>query len=196
MGPARDRDRVLGLERRGEVAGGRALDADDPDLFPSGFHGQTQTGEQTAATHGADDGFGVFHLLKNFQTDGPLAGDDVRRVETVDIGQALLGGEPVGFGPGFGEVAAFHDDPRAEALRRADFDQRRVVGHDHRDRDAEQLAVIGERGGVVAGGGGNDPAFLLVAGEAQQGVACPALLERAGALQVVEFAVDAGAGDF
>ena len=114
----------------------------------------------------------------------------------MDVGQALLGGNPVGLGPGFGEVAALHDNPRAEALRGADFDQRRIVGHDHRDRNAEQLAVIREGGGVIAGGGGDDPAFLLVAGEAQQGVARAALLERARALQVVEFAENAGAGDF
>ena len=37
--PARAQDRPLGLERGRQVAGGGALDANDLDLFPQGFHG-------------------------------------------------------------------------------------------------------------------------------------------------------------
>jgi hypothetical protein len=56
--------------------------------------------------------------------------------------------------------------------------------------------MVGETEGVVAGGSGDDTALLLVLRQAQQRIACAALLERAGALQVVEFAEDPRASDF
>jgi hypothetical protein len=56
--------------------------------------------------------------------------------------------------------------------------------------------VIGEAEGVIAGACGDHAAPLAVRGEAQKGVAGPAFLEGACALEIVEFAEDTGSGDF
>ena len=84
---------------------------------------------------------------------------------------------------------------RAEPLAGGDLNERGVFRHHHGDRDAEQLAVVGEAECVVAGAGRNDATFFSCGRKPEQRVARAALLERAGALEVVEFADDLRPGD-
>ena len=69
-----------------------------------------------------------------------------------------------------------------ELLAVADLDQRRVLRHYHRGRNSEELALIGEGLGVIAGRGGDHAAFLLLRRQLGQGVAGSALFKTAGAL--------------
>jgi len=80
-------------------------------------------------------------------------------------------------------------------LARADLYQRRKFGHYYRGRDCEQLALIRQRLGMVACGGGNDSAFLLVRRQLCQRVARAAFLEASGSLQVVELTENFLSGD-
>ena len=59
----------------------------------------------------------------------------------------------------------------------------------------QQRAVVGDALRVVARGGGDDAAAARLGGELQQRIARAALLEAAGALQVIELAEDVRAGE-
>src|SRR5687768_17956390 len=54
---------------------------------------------------------------------------------------------------------------------------------DHRGRNPEQFALIGEGLGVVTGGGGDHAALLLFRRQLREGIARAAFLEASGALQ-------------
>jgi hypothetical protein len=56
--------------------------------------------------------------------------------------------------------------------------------------------MVGEAERVIARRSRDDSAPLFRGRQEEEGVAGAALLERAGALEVVEFAVDPAAGDF
>ena len=87
------------------------------------------------------------------------------------------------------------DDGGAEFLAIADLNERRVFRHHDRRRNAEQFSLVGERLGVIARGGRDHAAFLLVGRQLRESVARAAFLETAGALQVVELAENFHPGD-
>ena len=91
-------------------------------------------------------------------------------------------------------VGAVQDDLRAEAARGRDLDQRRGLRHDDGGADAEPRRVEGDALRVVAGAGGDHAARALLRRELQQPVQRAALLEGAGALQVLELEIDRMAG--
>ena len=192
-GAARPHDRPAGAQRCSEIARGRALDADDAHLRAHRLDRERQTGDQAAAADRAHDGIGIAHLVEDLETHGALAGDDVGGVEAVDIGVPAFGREGIGAGAGLDEILAVHHHIGAEALAGRDLDERSVIGHHDRDRDAQELAMVGEPEGMVAGAGGDDPAAARGGGQLEKRVAGPALLERAGALEVIQFAEDMGA---
>ena len=101
----------------------------------------------------------------------------------------------VGMRTGLGEIPARHNHAGAEFPAGAHLDQRGVVGHDHRHGNAQQPAMISEAERVIAGGSRDDAALALARVELEQRIARAALLERAGALEVVEFAEDPRARD-
>src|SRR3546814_3501231 len=73
--------------------------------------------------------FDLRRVLQHLQRDRPLPGHDVRLVEGVDEGQALLHLQFAGMGIGVVELLAELDDGRAMALRLGDL---------HRGRRSEE----------------------------------------------------------
>ncbi len=78
---------------------------------PECFHGQRKTGEQSAPTHRDHDRVKIADLLDDFHADRPLPGDDVGRVVTVDVGEALRSREGVGAITSRREVTAVPESP-------------------------------------------------------------------------------------
>ena len=136
----------------------------------------------------------VGRLLEDLERHRALAGDHVRVVERMDERQAFARGDRLGLGARFGQVGAVQHDRRAELAAVGHLDQRGELRHDDGHRNAEQRAVIGDALRVVAGRRGDHAALALRRRQLQQRVARAALLEAAGALQVVELAVDVRAG--
>ncbi len=60
------------------------------------------------------------------------------------------------------EILAMQNNIRAQFLAIAYFDERRVLGHDHCRRNAEQFSLIRERLSVVAGGSSDHAPFFLI----------------------------------
>ena len=77
----------------------------------------------------------------------------------------------------------------------ADLDRRGRRRHDDGHRNAEPLAVIGDRLGMVAGRGGDHSARALLVGQLEQFVERAALLVGGGELEVLELQPDLGADD-
>ena len=166
-------------------------------IFSRGSQGlgrDRHTGDQAGSANRADNGIGVAHLLQDFQGHGALSGDDVGVVETVDIGEAFAGHEPVGMGARLRKVQAGHDHARPEPPAGAHLDQGRILRHDHRHGHAEKPAMIGKTERMIASRSRYHSNFFLPRSQAEQGVPGAAFLERAGALQVVEFAKDPRSG--
>jgi hypothetical protein len=194
-GPARDGDRFARALRGGEAGRRPGLDPDDLDPRPQRLGRDRDPGEEAGAADRADDGVGVAHLLEHLERHRALAGDDGGVVKTVDVGEAFRRRKLVGPRARLRKIPARHDHDRAQFPAGAHLDERGVVRHHHRDRDAEQLAVIREAQRVVPGRRGDDAALLLPGFQLQERVARAALLEGAGALEVVEFAEDPRPGD-
>jgi hypothetical protein len=148
-----------------------------------------------AAANRNDDRFDAGRLLENLEPHRALAGDDVGVVERVDEREPVAGGDLAGMHARFRQVGAVQHDVRAELPAVGDLDQRREYRHDDGRRNAEQLRVIGDALGVIAGRCGNDAALPRVGRELQQRVARAAFLETAGALQVIELAINVRAGE-
>ncbi len=134
-------------------------------------------------------------MLQNLQAQRSLAGHDRRIVEPVDVGQPALVGQALGFAPGFAIGLAVQDDAGAQPPAGVDLDQRREPGHNHRDRDLEQAAVIGQPERMIAGRCRHHAALPPLSIEQQQGVARTALFETAGPLQILQLAIRPGARD-
>ena len=116
-------------------------------------------------------------------------------VEPVDVRESLALRDHRGFRARFAEVGAVQDDRCAQRAAIGDLDQRRELRHHDRRRNAEQSRVIGEALRVIAGRRRDHAAPAFVRRELEQCVARAALLEAAGALQVVELAVNMRAGE-
>jgi hypothetical protein len=137
----------------------------------------------------------VGRLLEDLESHGALAGDHVDVVERMDEREALARGDFTGMRARLGQVRAVQDDLGAELAAVGHLDQRRENGHHDGRGNAEELRVIGDSLRVIAGGRGDHAASSLLRRQLQQGVARAALLEAAGALQVIELAVDMRAGE-
>ena len=70
--------------------GARGLNAVDFHARIHLFDGKCDAGNESAATHGNDDGVHVFELGQDFQADRSLPGNDVFVVKGVDKGQLTL----------------------------------------------------------------------------------------------------------
>ena len=165
------------------------LDADDANFGIGLLEGAGDAADEAAAADGHDDGFDVGDLLEQFEADGALAGDDFGVVEGMDEGAALFDAAAQGFVAGFVVACAVEDDFSAVAARGGDFDLRRGQRHDDLGANAARGSVKGDALRVIAGAGGDHAALALRFAEREELVECAALLERAGALQVLELQV-------
>ena len=182
-------------ERRGEARRALRLDADDRHARRLRLDGRADPRDEAAAADRHDDRFDVGRLLEDLEPHRALAGDHVGVVERVDEREAVARGDFAGVRARLGQVGAVQDDVGAELAAVGHLDQRREHRHHDGRGNAEQLRVIGDALRVIAGGRGDHAALALLGRQLQQRVARAALLEAAGALQVVELAVDVRAGE-
>jgi hypothetical protein len=136
------------------------------------------------------------NLFQDFEAQSPLARDDRRVVKAVNVGQTPGAGEILSVVKSLTECFAVQDHLCAQPAAGGQLDQRSKFGHDDGDVHTQQFTVIGQAQGMVAGRGRNHSTKALLVVEQKQRVACPPLLEAAGALQIIELAIDVRAADF
>ena len=140
----------------------------DPDHFDLGIErlgGDGDAADQPAAADGNDQDVEIGHFGEDFERDGAGAGDDLAVVERVDEDECLLRLELAGMVVGVVKGLPVEQDPRAVALGLGDLYRRGRIGHDDGHGNAEALAVLGDRLGMVAGRCGDDPALAFVIGQ-------------------------------
>src|SRR5687768_10824940 len=171
------------------------LDTDDADVRRHGLDDRADARDQSGTADRDDDRLHARGLLEDLDAQRSLAGDDVFVVVRGKEGEPLRFRKLQGTRSCIDHVVAVQLDGGAELTAVRDFDQRRELRHDDGHRDAKQAAVIGHAQRVVACRCCNDAAAPLFRRQAQQGIACPAFLEAAGALQIIELAPDARTGE-
>ncbi len=184
-----------GGQRRAQARRMVGLHADDAHLRPQGLDRGADAGEQPAAADGDDDRVEVRRLLEDFERHRALAGDDVGVVERVQERELVAARDFLRAGARFAEIGPFQHHRGAELAAIGHLDQRRELRHHHGHRDPQQRAVIGDALRVVARRGGDDAATARLRRQPQQRIARAALLEAAGALQVIELAENVRAGE-
>ncbi len=183
---------ALQCAQHGWIAGG--LDPDDAQLRALGLEHRGDAGDQPAAAHRHQQQFQLRRLVQQFQAHRALAGDDQLVVVGVDEGQAALGGDLPGPLAGLADAVAVQDHLRPEGAGARHLHVRRVAGHHDNRRDAQLPGVVSHRLGVVAGGHGDHPASARLRAQGFQLDQGPAVLERAGKLQVLQLQADLGPG--
>lgn len=119
-------------------------------------------GEQAATAYRNEDRIGIRDLFEDFKGEGPLAGNDVRGIEGMDVSEVLLLCQTGRFVAGFVEGIPMKEDGRAELAAASHFHQGCESWHYHCDWKFQQTSVPGEAEGMVAGGSSNDsPARLI-----------------------------------
>src|SRR5262249_37308820 len=115
-----------------------------------------------------------------------LAGDDDVVVERVHVAQALGSFETTRLVLCLVEAFAAEEDVGAMVPRVRHLHERRTFGHHDGGAYAQPAAMVGDGLRVIARAGGDDALLSLVLGEKEELVQRPALLERAGVLEVLE----------
>ncbi len=179
-----------GLLHAGGTGG---LDAVDPAFGVNLFYGEGDTGDETAAADGNNNGIKVGKLLGNFKADGGLPGDDINVVKGVDEGIAVLVAELKGFVIGIVIDAVYHNNLGAVALGGFNFRDGGAVGEADIAFNAVTGGGEGNALGVVAGRAGDDTARLFIICKIADFEIGAADFKRAGNLQVFGFEVDVGA---
>ena len=155
--------RPAGGERGREAAGGGGLDGHNRDSGLERLGGRGHAGEQARAAAGDHEGVGVGHVGEDLEAHRPLPRDHAQVVEAVNPFEAIAGGDLEGEPAGVVERVALQDHRRPEPPAGGHLHERCKPRHHHRHGNAEELAVVGEAEGVVAGRGGDDaPAALRV----------------------------------
>src|SRR5439155_17258849 len=90
--------------------------------------------------------------------------------------------------PGLFDIRALKEHFGAELLAIDDFGQWGQRWHYHRDRNIQQIPVVSEPQGMIAGRRGNDATALPLRLQLQQGIASAAFFETARALEELQFA--------
>ena len=109
--------------------------------------------------------------------------------------QAFALADCFGFNPRFIEIGAVQHDTRTELPTARNLVERRELRHHDSDGNGQQAGVIGNALCVIAGRRRDHAPFAGFVRKLQQRVARAALLETAGALQIVELAIDPRAGE-
>ena len=131
----------------------------------------------------------IRELVENLQADGALPGDDVRVVEGVGEGVALLPAEALSLLSRVVVHAGDQHHPGAVALRGLHLADRGPGGHADDGGDAQPGGGKGDALGVVPGGAGDDAPLRLLFGEGADFVEGPPELEGAGELQILRLDV-------
>ena len=179
------------------MAGGEAFhhrraalhgNADDAAIGFQGLRRQRHTRDKPTAGERHQQRLKVGRVLDDFETEGPLAGDDRLVIEGRDLDHALLAHQAIDLDLSI--VLALADDADFGAERPDGADL--VVGNQPGQADdrADACRLCGMRYGtaVIAGGGGDDAGAAGRFVERQHGIGGATQLEAAGGLLV--FALD------
>ncbi len=179
-----------GLLHAGSAGG---LDAVDLAFGVNLLYGEGDTGDETAAADGNNNGIQIGHLLRDFKAYGGLPGDDICVVKGVDEGIAVLVTELKGFVIGIVVDAVYHNNLGAVALGGFNFRDGGAVGKADIAFDAVAGRGEGNALGMVAGRTGDDTARFFFFGKVADFEIRAANFKRAGNLQVFGFKVNVGA---
>ena len=124
--------------------------------------GETDSRHQPSSADRNHQRVEIGDRLEHFERDRALPGHDLGIVERMDEDVALGRFHLARLGEGVVVHRAVEDHPRPMTLGLADLHRRGRRGHDDGDGDAEPLAMVGDRLGVVARRGGDDPAAALL----------------------------------
>jgi hypothetical protein len=172
-----------------------ASTADDLRPGAQRLHDDAHAGHQPSPADGDHHRVGLGLLAEDLERERPLPGDDVGVVEGVHEGEPLHLLQPARLGVRLVVVGALQHHPRAVGAGVRDLHDGGGLGHDDGGGHPEPAGVVGHRLRVVAGARGDEAALALGGREQEELVQRPALLVRAGHLQVVELQVRVRAGE-
>ena len=142
-----------------------------------------------------DHGIEIRNLPNDLEPGRALAGDDIRVIEAIDVGEPFFLRDFVRARFRVGKFLSEQHDVCAQFLTVADFDQWRELRHHHRRGHAQQFPLISKRLSMIPGGGGDHALLFLRRRKFRKGIMRAAFLEAAGALKVVEFAENLHPGE-
>ena len=175
-----------GGQRRLQAVGILRLDADHANIRTQVLDVGGDPGDQAAAADRHEDRVEAAAVLaEDLHRHRALSGDHVRIVVGWDEGHAFALGQLQGMGQRIGEGVAVQQ--RLAAARQHALDLELGSGarhHDHRPH-AQALRRQGQALGMVAGGGGDHPAGLLLVAQARDTGVGAADLEGEHRLQVL-----------
>ena len=174
-----------GREGPGRVIGERGLGAEHDRVGPEAAGRQRRARQESAAAHRRDDEIQVVDLLDELERGGAGSGDHRVVVERVDLRRARAGHHlRERLGTRFRRVLTCRDDPAVREHRGA-LHRAHRLGHHHMRGDAAGLRSERERGSVIARRVRGHAVARLAIAQRLHGVRRAAVLEGAGALQVL-----------
>ena len=176
--------------------GGRAggLHADHRHVGVEQLGQGGHAGGQPAAADGHQDHVHIGEILEDLVGDGALPGGQGGVVEGVDVGEPLLLGQPGGQLGGVVEGLPVEHHLGPVVLGVVHLHQGSGGGHDDGGLHPGVLGGVGHALGVVARGGGDQPAGLLLVAEGADLIVGAPDLVRAGELHVLRLDVHLVAG--
>src|SRR6266540_346663 len=196
-GPVHERRPILdllrraGCERGRERRGGLRLDGVDAGLGPKRLDRARDPDGQPSAAERNQNEVGIGEVFEQLQPDRPVPRHHQLVLDRMD--EEALDALEARFGERLPPALVRNLHDRAsEALDRLELRLRRVLGDDHRARDARLPRGPSDPLGHVAGARGDDARLDLLARSLPDRVRRPPDLERADRLQVLELEVDLG----
>ena len=152
--------------------------------------GESHTGDQTAAADGDHDLLHFGELLQNLQTDGALTGNDIRIIEGMREGVAVLLGETLGLAGGVIVNAGDQNHFSTVVAGSLHLGDGSALGHADHGLDAQLRGGQSNALSMVAGGAGDDAVRSFLRSQGTDLVVGAADLESAGELQVLRLDVN------
>jgi len=184
------------LERLGDACGSLGLHTHYSNIGTLGFDRRRDSGDESTAADGDDDGFDLRELIEDFEPDSSLSGHHRLVVEGVDVRPILAFLNLVGSGLRIIVVSTVEHHAATVPLGGFYFRDRCVFRHYNCRVDARPRGRERDTLGVIPSTGGDDPGVLFGFGQRGDSVDRPSDFERAGSLKVLQFEVDVGAGLF
>ena len=155
------------------------------DLRPQGLDGKGNAGDQSAAAHRHHHSVHIRQLVKDFQADGALPGDDLLVIVGVDKGHVVLLLQLHGLIVGFIVGAGHKADLRAQIFGILHLHQGRAVRHTDDAADAAPGSRQRHALRMVARRAGNDALCAFLFGKLADLIVSAPHLKAAGSLQVL-----------
>ena len=146
------------------VGGEFGLDADHFYLWIRQLDRGGYAADEASAADGREDGFDFGHIFEDFQSDGPLAGNDFFVVVGRDDDVSVLSGEFFSFYFALFAAGTDQDDLRTELGGGFALDGGRVIGHDDDGLHSKRASGVGDTLGMIAAGVRDDTVFAVFVG--------------------------------